>query len=119
MKLYNNNNNNNNGNSENLGRCFIKSLFDTFVNDVLLEIKDFLQKNFYDKKGLLQKGFYEDLKLKCALDSDSKININHDIYLFACEDEYVKCFAYFREFKNFIKAIDFVREHSPVESVSN
>lgn len=106
-------------NGENLGRCFIKSLFDTFVNDVLLEIKEYLQKNFYDRKGLLQKSFYEDLKTKCALDSDSKININQDIYLFACEEEFFKCFGYFREFKNYIKAIDFVREQSPVESVYN
>jgi hypothetical protein len=105
------------GNVNNLGLCFIKSLFDTFVNDFLLEIKEFLQKNFYDKKGFLHKTYYEDLKAKCAIDSDTKININQDIYIFSCEDDFVKCFAYFREFKNYIKAIDFVREHSPVESV--
>ena len=104
-------------NGDNLGRCFIRSLFDTFVNDVLLEIKEYLQKNFYDRKGILQKSFYEDLKTKYALDSDSKININQDIYLFACEDEFFKCFAHFREFRNYTKAIDFVREQSPVERV--
>lgn len=105
------------GDFTNLGLSFIKSLFDTFVNDVLLEIKEFLKKNFYDSKRLLNTNFYEDLKIKCSLDSDKKININQDIYLFGCEDEFVKCFAHFREFKNCIKAIDFLREQTPVENV--
>lgn len=101
----------------NLGQSFIKSLFDTFVNDNLLEIKEFLQKNFYDKKNLLQKNFYEALKSRCSFDSEVKIYINQDIYLFSCEEEFVKCFAYFKEFKNYIKTIDFIKEHSPVDNV--
>lgn len=101
----------------NLGQSFIKSLFDTFVKDVLFEIKDYLQKTFYDRKGFLNENFYENLKNNSCCNSEVKININDDIYIFSCEDEVIKSFAHFKEYKNYIKNIDFVRDHSPVENV--
>lgn len=101
----------------NLGQSFIKSLFDTFVKDVLFEIKDYLQKTFYDRKGLLNENFYENLKNNSCCGSDIKININDDIYIFSSEDEYIKSFSHFKEFKNFIKNIDFIRDHTPIENV--
>jgi len=101
----------------NLGKSFIKSLFDTFVNDLLLEIKDYLQKNFYDSKGYLQKNFYESLRNNSTFDSDIRININHDIYLFSCDNDHLKCYAYFKEFKNYIKSVEFLGEHLSIELV--
>ena len=101
----------------NLGNSFIKSLFYTFVNDSLLEIKDFLNKNFNDKKDFLIKNYFENLKSSCSFETEIRININQDIYLFGCEDEILKCSAYLKEFKHSIKSIEFIRDFSHADQV--
>lgn len=102
----------------NLGQSFIKSLFHKFVNDNLMEIKDFIAKNLNDKKNFLQKNFYEQIKSNYSNDADIRISINQDIYLFGCEDDHVKSCGYLKEFKNLIRTIEFIRDYSHVDQVN-
>jgi len=100
----------------NIGRLFIKSIFSTFVNDLFLEIKDFIGKNFVDKNGILRKNYIEEIKNKINF-SDYKLNIDQDIFLYYVEDDNLKYATYLKDFKCFLKSINLIKEILPIDSV--
>ncbi len=100
-----------------IGCVFIKSIFSTYVNDLFLEIRDFIGKNFVDKTGILRKNYIEEIKNKINFYSEFKINIDQDIFLYYIEDDHLKYATYLIDFINFIKNINIVKEILPINKV--
>jgi hypothetical protein len=110
-------NNSNENQLINIGCLFIKSIFSTYVNDIFLEIRDFIGKNFVDKTGILRKSYIEEIKNKINWYSQYKMNIDQDIFLYYIEDDNLKHATYLRDFINFIKHINIINEILPIDRV--